>query len=183
MGIVIIILVIIVVGISLFLLFKIIGWIVRKKVRIVWMFSFLGTLGIGMTINTLFFVKMEFIQSEVYPDLYIIKNPVKERSTLNNIIKEKVFRTISVENKKSNTLRFYEYHKGDFGESGTVYFIKNKERRDGMTAELLEYYPEYLIAEYSLQYCSEESAGYFGKLDYYNDRQIIKTDTLLNSCN
>lgn len=141
---------------------------------------------VSIIIYRQFFVKMEFVQSKVYTDLYLIKNQVKDKDIVNKAIKEKVLQQVNQyktsKEKQPQTLRFYEYSKGDWGENGTAYFIEHKETRDGMMAELLEYYPEYLIAEFSLHSCKEDSSGYFGKLDYFNEMKRIKTDTLLNSC-
>lgn len=192
MGIVIIIVSCIVLGLGLFLLFKILKWVFHKKVRVFWIFSLLVGVILSGTINRVFFVKMEFIQSKVYPNLYLIKNPVENKNVLNKAIKEKVTQKIGVQFGTKNevlkgielkNLKFYEYNRGDWGESGTAYFIENKERGDGMTAELLDYYPEFLVAEYNQQPCKIEIVGYLGKLDYYHQRKLIKTDTLLNSCN
>ena len=190
MGVVTIILSIIVLGISLFLLFKILKWAFRKKVRVIWMFTLLVSVVVGITIHRMFFIKMEFIQSQVYPNLYFVKNPDENTNVLNKAVKEMVIQITkdranpikeASDDMQTSTLRFYEYCKGDWGESGTAYFVEHKERRDGMTAELLEYYPEYLIAEYSLQPCNEGKEN-LGKLNHYNNRKLIKTDTLLNSC-
>lgn len=185
MGIVIIILLVIVLGLGLVLLFKIFKWVFHKKGRVVWMFTLLAGMVVGISINNLFFVKMEFIRSQVYPNLFLIKNPVDDTAILHQSIKKKVLQYTAAEGvtpKEWDTLRFYEYSKGDWGESGTAYFIKNKERRDGMTAELLGYYKRLLIAEYHQQACDIKGSGHLGKLKYYNDYEQIKTDTLLNSC-
>ncbi|WP_299260236.1 hypothetical protein [uncultured Aquimarina sp.] len=133
---------------------------------------------------------MEFIKSEVYPDLYLIKNPVKDKDYINKAIKEKVIE-LSVNQFKDNkvseeilsyTLRFYEYSKGDWGENGTAYFIEHQEKSGGMFPELLEYYPKYLRAKFNVYACKEDVTNYFGRLYYYNEIGVIKIDTLLNSC-
>lgn len=191
MGILIIIFLLILVIVGLFLLFKTLKWVFTKKVRVVGMLLVLVFTVAGITINKLFFVKMEFIQSKVYPNLYLVKNPVENKKIVNKAIKEKVIQKMNHqfadENEKSNdqqpfTLSFYKYSKGDWGENGTAYFIEHKERRDGMLPELLEYYPEYLLAKFNGHPCKEDNSNYFGKLDYYKDRKIMKTDTLLNLC-
>lgn len=176
MSIVIIVSIIVITGISLFLLSR---WAICKKVRVFCLLALFGAILVSVTIHQLFFMKMEFVQSQIYPDLYLVKNPVDGKSIVYQSVRKKVAQ--EKENNEPTTLRFYEYTKGDWGENGTAYFMEHKERRDGMTAELLEYYPEYLIAIYSLQPCSK-GQGYLEKLDYYNERKPIKTDTLLNSC-
>lgn len=139
----------------------------------------------------MFFMKMKVIQSKVYPHLFLIKNPVEDRSRVYQEVQEIVlqkednqgkFNNASSDDELTSKLLFYEYNSGDWGESGTAYFIEHKERRDGMTAEILGYYPEYLIAEYTQKLC-KEGPGHFGKIDYYNNRKRVKIDTLLNSCN
>jgi len=191
MGILMIIFILIFASIGLFLLLKIFKWVFQKKVRMIGLLILLVCIAVSITTYTLFFVKMELIQSKVYPNLYLIKNPVKDKKIVNKAIEEKITQRMNTQltgkNKESkdkqlSTLSFYEYSKGDWGESGTAYFIEHKERQDGMTAELLEYYPEYLIANFSLQPCKNDSSNYFGKVDYYNEVRIIKTDTLLNTC-
>lgn len=190
MEILIIILLSILVILGVLLLFKIFKWFFLKKDSVIRMLILFITVIMSITISKLFFVKMEFIQSSIYPDLYLIKNPVKDKNAVNKAIKEKVIKLTNNQfkgkgiskNSQFYSLRFYEYNKGDWGENGTAYFIEHEERRDGMLAELLEYYPEYLLAAYSLQPCKINSDSYFGKLDYYNNRKRIKTDTLLNSC-
>ncbi|WP_280935988.1 hypothetical protein [Aquimarina sp. 2201CG14-23] len=133
---------------------------------------------------------MEFIQSKIYPDLYLIRNPVKDKDSLNKSIKDKVIQLSNNQFKskdipreiQSYTLRFYEYNKGDWGEYGTPYFIEHKEKPEGMFPELLEYYPEFLLARFSVQNCEKDTSSYYGKLEYYTDARIIKTDTLFNFC-
>jgi len=127
---------------------------------------------------------MEFIQSNVYPDLYLIKNLVKDKSIVDQAIREKVMQemTYTLGEKKLITVRFYEYNKGDWGERGTAYFIDHKEKRDGMLPELLEYYPECLLAKFSLRPCKNEERNYFGVLEFYTNGRSTKTDTLTNTC-
>lgn len=182
MGILLIILVLILACISLWLFFKIIKWAFRKRLRVIGLLIVLASIIIGIMINELFFVKMEFMQSKIYPDLYLIKKPVKNKDSLNKAIKEKVVQLTKNQKTKemqAYNLRFYEYNKGDWGENGTAYFLDHEEKPEGMLPELLEYYPEYLLAKFSIQPCNE---NYFGKLDYYNGVTHIKIDTLLSSC-
>ncbi|WP_299435576.1 hypothetical protein [uncultured Aquimarina sp.] len=190
MGILMIIFLLVLTITGLLLLFKLLKWVFQRKARVIWMLFLLVGIVLSVTIHRLFFVKMELIQSKVYPDLYLIKNPVKDKNAVNKVIREKVIQ-LSINQFKSTeaskesetyTLRFYEYSKGDWGENGTAYFIEHKEKPGGMLPELLEYYPEYLMAKFSIQPCKEDSSSYFGKLDYYNETKRIKIDTLLNSC-
>lgn len=186
MGILIIAFIAILTLFGLYFLFRLLKRFFQKRARIIGLFIVLGSILVSITIYKQFFVKMEFVQSKVYPDLYLIKNPAEEKFILHSAIKEKVNNLIK-KNDTSNgkqqfTLRFYEYSNGDWGESGTTYFLEHKERPDGMTAELLEYYPEYKLAKFSLKICKENETGYLGELNYYKNNKRIKTDTLLHSC-
>ncbi len=190
MEIITIILLLILVIVCSYLVFKTLKWVFQKRIRCIWMLFLVVGVVASIPVYKLFFVKMEFVQSKVYPDLYFIKNPISNKDSINKIIKEKViqlsnnqFKSKEIPKKpQAYTLRFYEYSKGDWGENGTAYFVEHKEKPEGMLPELLEYYPEYLMAKFSLQACKKDTSSYYGKLEYYNDSKIIKTDTLLNTC-
>ncbi|MFC4636075.1 hypothetical protein ACFO3O_19350 [Dokdonia ponticola] len=150
-----------------------------------------------------FFTKMEFIQSNVYPDLYLIKNPIKDTDSMHRMIKKMVLTKVNTEfldkhrinelsENKMNTplyrIRFYEYYSGTFflipfGEAGTDHFIENKEDPGGFISEELSHYHQYRISEFLIEYCENDSLNSIGKLHYYKGWDIIKTDTLLNQCN
>ena len=114
-----------------YLLFRIFKWILAKRVRIIGVFLLLVCLAAGVTINKLFFVKMKFIQSQVYPDLYLIKNPDKDKDIVRQAIKEFILQQkhsqLVPENGASKKIQFYEYTTGDWGENGTAYFLEHKE--------------------------------------------------------
>ena len=187
MGILIATVLVIIIGVCSWLLFKILKWSLKKRERIVVILVSSICIILGTLLYQQYFVKMEFIQSEVYPNLYIVKNPSEDMNTVNKAIREKVIQLINQQVTKDiqsyPAFSFYKYNKGDWGENGTAYFIKHKERRDGMTAELLEYYPEYLLAEFRVQPCKKNNAYFYGKLEYYHEDKRVKTDTLLNYCN
>ncbi len=187
MGVLIAFILVIIIGVIFWLLFKILKWALKKRERIVVIIVSSICIVFGTLLYQQYFVKMEFIQSEVYPNLYIVKNPSEDMNTVNKAIREKVIQLINQQVTKDiqsyPAFSFYKYNKGDWGENGTAYFIKHKERRDGMTAELLEYYPECLLAEFTVQPCEKNNAYFYGKLEYYHEDKRIKTDTLLNSCN
>jgi hypothetical protein len=42
----------------------------------------------GLGIHHLFFKNMHFIQSDVYPDLYLVKYPVQDQAILHQVICE-----------------------------------------------------------------------------------------------
>ena len=193
MEIIIIIFLLFLVGIFLYLLFRLIKWIVRSKTRRIWALSFIGAYILGILINTLFFKKMEFIQSKVYPDLYLIKNPISDNNLLDSIIKNMVIQKMDSQlaaNKKQSGsalnfgMDFYKYYNGwginPFGEAGTTHFIENEEDPGGFSSELLGYYQDYLIASFSVRTCKNDSLRYNGYLDYFKDGTIIKKDTIIN---
>lgn len=175
--------------IGLYILFKALQWVFKRQLRVIGVFIVITSFIVCATVYQQFFVKMEFVQSEVYPDLYLIKYPIDDDTILYNSIKDKVtelFDELNITNdisliQQPFTLRFYEYNTGDWGESGTVYFLKHKERRDGITAELLEYYPEYELAKFMLQPCNENEPRHMGLLKYYKNHKLIKTDTIIKS--
>ncbi|WP_298545023.1 hypothetical protein [uncultured Aquimarina sp.] len=203
MEIILIIFLLLLVIIVLFFLFTIFKWIFRKKVRIIGVLILLMTIGTGITINKLFFIKMEFIQSKVYPDLYIIKNPSEDENVLQKAIKtivsEKTKHQIDsnfLKNSKKNSIHsigdvayhinFYEYTKGSFfmpfNDAGTYYFIEHEEDPGGFSVEVLDMYSNYHIAEFNLKFCENDTLNYYGTINFYKNREITKTDTILNYC-
>lgn len=171
-------------SIGCYLLFRVSKWIFNKRVRVIRAFILLVCTASVLTINKLFFVKMEVIQSKIYPNVYLIKNLDEDSSKVRQAIKEISLQQMNnlfiTDDETSNKIQFYEYTTGDWGENGTAYFLEHKERADGMTAELLAYYPNYLRAIFNISYCKEISTCNYGTLTYYEDRQIIKVDTIKN---
>ena len=181
--------------IFIYLIFRLVKWIFNNKVRRTWAFYLCGCFILATIINNIFFKKMEFIQSKVYPDIYLIKNLIDDRDSLNKIIKSMVTQKMNsqfISNKEKSTtqlnysISFYEYYKGwgthPFGEAGTAHFIEHKEDPGGFSSELLEYYREYKIATFRLKHCKNDTISYFGNLKYYKDGTVIRTDTLINLC-
>ncbi len=175
-----IILIILFLLLSLFLyvLFRLIKWIFKEKARINWTLALLGIIILTKIIILAFFTKMEFIQSKVYPDLYLIKNPISDRDSRNKIIQEMVIQKVNTESISS--MRFYEYYKGwgsnPFGEAGTAHFIEYKEDPGGFSSELLEYYERYRIAKFDMNFSENNT---FGIISYYQNGNEIKTDTII----
>lgn len=183
---------------SLFLFYKIVRWLIRKKIRIYWAVSLIGVFLLTKTIHHFFFTKMEFIQSNVYPNLYLVKNQIEDRDSLNIIIKNRVIEMI---NKKSTiskkvypknshispyaTYAFYTYTKNSrlsiFQDYGTAYFIDNEEDLGGISVEDLLMYRSYLLVTYNIRSFKKDSTQRYGILEYYKDRYVVKTDTLFNS--
>ncbi|WP_020532577.1 hypothetical protein [Flexithrix dorotheae] len=185
-------------GLVLFLLYIILKWIVAKKVRIIVAASLFLIAVVGFTINYLFFTKMEFIQSKVYPNLYLVKHPIKDRDSLNSIIKSKVIEIIDknlINNKKVYsentaeapyaTLAFYTYSKNSklsvFQDYGTAYFIEYEEDLGGMIVEDLNMYQTQKLATYNIKAYKTNTTRYYSTLTYYKDAYPVKTDTINNN--
>ncbi len=197
MLILILILLLIILIICLYQLFKLIKWTIKKKKRMKWASGLVGVIALAVLVNHLFFKKMEFIQSKVYPDLYLIKYPIKDKDSLHKIIAKMVFHKVSNHFKtpsKNTTaivpyrIRFYEYYSGTpffvpFGEAGTTHFIENKEDPGGFSSEYISDYNRFHIAEFNLKYCRNDSLNYIGTINYYQNWDIIKTDIIINQCN
>lgn len=188
---------------SLYLIFKILKWLLKEQIRIKWALSLIVILVMFNLINSLFFTKMEFIPSKAIPNLYIIKNPIENKDSLHNELKKLILEKFNNEavnqidkyNKVNPndstvtsryTIDFYEYSKGSillpFNDAGTYYFIENEEDPGGFSVEVLDMYRNYHIAKFNLKFCKNDTINYFGTLDYYKDWNIIKTDTLINFC-
>ena len=186
--------------IGLYFLFRLIKWILKKKVRSIWALVLLTLVALSWLIKFAFFTKMEFISSKVYPDLYLVKNPVNNKDSIHSAIKrmvqEKVNNKFITEIISKDSfekrgvpyrLRFYEYYTGTpifvpFGEAGTTHFIEHEEDPGGFSSEEISNYNTYRIAEFYLKYCDADSLNFVGTIDYYQNWEIIKTDTILNQC-
>ncbi|MGY3791242.1 hypothetical protein [uncultured Aquimarina sp.] len=132
---------------------------------------------------------MEFIQSKVYPDLYLVKHAVEEKDSLHKAIKKVVRQNLIEYHQKTDfkdsfqySLRFYTYYKNwnplAFGDSGTAYFIDNEEDLGGMIVEDLSMYPQYKLAIFTMTDCKNTNTSICGKLDYYENGYVSKTDMI-----
>jgi len=201
LGIIIIVILVMLLGIIIYLLFKGMTWISKSSVRIKWTLSICGFILLAVFINKLFFEKLEFLQSKVYPNLYLIKHPPSNRSTLNNLIKQKVIQEMSKKYSvldeayyNSNTyvtegfssidtsLKFYEYTTAWGFSNGTVHFIENKEDPGGFSSEELINYYEYQLANFTFERCKIDSMRYFGNLHFYKEGNPITPPILINMC-
>lgn len=182
-------------GISIWLFYKTLKWFFKRKTRFFWLSSLLVIGILGYTINQLFFIKMEFIQSNVYPNLYLVKNEIKNRDSLNNTIRKKVIKQINddfITNGKRYTenthkapyatLAFYSYSKSSrlsvFQDYGTAYFIDHKEDLGGFSVEDLSMYQNEKLATFNIRLYKNDSTQYYGVLEYYEKGYPVKTDTL-----
>lgn len=187
-------------GIGIFLLYKVLKWVVAKKARAIAVSSILFITIISIIMYQLFFVEMEFIQSKVYPNLYLVKNEIKDRDSLNHIIKKRVIEQIDddfiVKGKKytKNTheapyaaLAFYSYSKNSrlsvFQDYGTAYFIDHEEDLGGFSVEDFGMYRSYKLAAFNIRKSKKDTTSYYGVLNYYKDGDIIKTDTFIKELN
>lgn len=195
MEILIVIFLLLLLGTSIFLLYKVLKWIVAKKVRAIGALSILSATIISVTMYQLFFVKMEFIQSNVYPNLYLVKNEIKDRDSLHAIIKSRVIEMIDknlINNQKvytANTheapyavLAFYSYSKSSrlsvFQDYGTAYFIDHEEDLSGFSVEDLGMYHNEKLATFNIRPNKKGTTQHYGLLEYYENGYVVKTDTV-----
>ena len=192
----------------LVLVIFVIVWIFKSRKRTKYALFFGGGIVFFLLVHDIFLVdhEMKFIQSKVYPDLYLIKNGINDGDSLNRIIKkmvtEKIKREfIGNENKYKHKyeytggsrtdidydLDFYTYFEGwgtnPFGEAGTAHFIEKKEDPGGFSSEELDHYGKYRIASFYIRFCEKDTVNYMGILQYYRNGENIKSDTLINTCN
>lgn len=154
--------------------------------------ALVSVFGLGVIINTVFFKRMEFIQSNVYPNLYLVKYAVKNQNIRNQAIREKIIEHLEngypegkkLAYRKGKYIYFYEYNKqfpfGLFQDAGTYYFIDNEEDLGGFVSEELGMYTQYLLAEFYLDNCKNDSTTYCGELSYFNEGDFVKADSLKN---
>ena len=145
----------------------------------------LGVLFMG--VNNFFLKEMVFMQSKVYPDLYLVKNPVKDKNELNMAIKEFVFENVNAkigngENMLNHSLRFYQYQKSWginlFADAGTAYFIENEEDPSGFVVEELSTYRKYQLAQFHANPCENGHEGYCGELVFFEKGEVSKTEIM-----
>lgn len=154
--------------------------------------AFFGLVILVMGVNHIFFKNMEFIPSQVYPDLYLVKNPIKDKNKLNTAIKE--FVVENVNNIKGNgqdmmnySLRFYKYQKSWginlFADAGTAYFLENEEDPSGFVVEELSMYRRYLLAQFHQNPCKNAADYFCGELVFYDEGEVTKTEFLTDKHN
>lgn len=203
------ILLVLIVLILVFLIF-VLAWIFKSPLRRKIALIIGGSIVILLLIYNIFLVdhSMKFIQSKVYPSLYLIENEINDRDSLNKLIKQMVIKKMNSEfiGKEEKyklkyqytpdspsitylhySLDFYTYFVGwgenPFGEAGTAHFIENEEDPGGFSSEELDHYKKYKIAEFYITSCEKDTVNYIGILRYYKNDEITKTDTLINNCN
>ena len=184
------ILLLVVVG---FLGYKSLRFMFKSKEHAVVTLSMCGLVVLIIGVNHIFFEKMQFIQSEVYSDLYLIKNPVKDKNELDISIKEFVMEQVNQElgNLKDSigeeasseySLRFYRYSKSWninlIADAGTAYFIENEEDPSGFVVEELSMYLDFKLAKFQMNNCENASEKYCGELVFYDKGEVQKKEIL-----
>ncbi|WP_052741872.1 PA3715 family protein [Kiloniella litopenaei] len=168
-------------------------WISKGKIRIQTLCVLLVAALIGVGGNHFFLKNMSIIQSKVYPDLYLIQHPEKEKSPLlHQAIREQVKQHMSIglsaskklAYQKKNSIFFYEYYKAFpisvFQDEGTAYFLENEEDLGGLVTEELGMYTKYKLAEFHYFPCNDNLTQYCGELEYFNENGVIKSESLHN---
>ena|SRR5690554_6496238 len=179
-----------------YLLYRIIIWISKKKTRVNWALSLLGILILAKIINFVFFTEMELIQSKVYKDMYLIKNPVNNKDSIQSLIKqicldkmnkeflgnEKKYKDYNSDSSKvwiNYNFDFYNYTDNFFG-SNTAHFIENKEDDGGPTSvNFLSEIQDEKIATFSIDFCENDTVNYYAKIIYHRGYEI---DTIFSKC-
>lgn len=184
-------LLLVLVGILYFLI-RLSKWILRNKMRSRAFLALLVVALVGLSVQHLFFKNMQFIQSEVYPDLYLIKYPEKDQKVLHQAIREKVIKHLNsgfLRGKKlayikENSIFFYKYYKASpfsfFEYAGTEYFLENEEDLGGLVTEELGMYSKYKLAEFYYAPCTTGGALYCGEIRYFNEGDFVKSESLFN---
>lgn len=170
----------------LLILYTLLKWVLRTKARAAVVSLSVFIVVTGFTIYQLFFLKLEFIQSKVYPDLYLVDNIPKDRSILNQDIKDFVLKRIKTQVQKQPidanlSLRFYAYSKNYnplvFGDEGTAYFVEHKEDFEGMVVENLDMYFNLKLAVLDKPICNDNTR-YCAKLHFFKEGKGVKTDII-----
>ena len=172
----------------LFAIYKLVKWTSKDKIRVKWAISILTILVLAIAIKKVFFTRMEFIQSNVYSNLYIVENPLKDKEALKKAIINKIKDHLKTKHKQakelsySDTKSIYFYEDGGMtfgflGEAGTTYFIDHEEDLGGFVSEELGMYTEYRLAEFYYKPCEQNTTITCGELDFYQEGEFFKTAT------
>lgn len=169
------------VSLALWLVYRLLKWLFANKTRALRTSFACLTLIWGAVIYQQFFISMDFIQSEVYPDLYLVKHPVKDTSALYDAVEKFAKTTVESSKTKSSNhaLRFYLYSNHwnplIFGDAGTSYFIDHEEDFGGFSVEELSMYRKEKLATLAIIPCEKDGAWQCGQLQFYKDGDVIKT--------
>jgi hypothetical protein len=171
---------------------RLLKWILRDKMKLQ-VFCTLLVIGfIGGGIHHFFFKNMSFIQSEVYPDLYLVKYPETDQSVLHKAIQDKIKHHFSkgetagkkLAYERENSIFFYEYYKAFplsvFQDEGTAYFLDNEEDLGGLVTEEIGMYSTYKLAEFSYAPCKDAVRQQCGELRFFNENGVVKSVEIFN---
>lgn len=119
--------------------------------------------------------KIEFVQSKVRTNLFLIKNPPKNDSLLK---KEITLFLIKTHSKNDSVPKlFYRYS------WNTKYFLDHEEDPGGFSSEELINYPEDNIANFIISKCENDKTKLVGELRFYNEwGDHYKPDTIIYKC-
>lgn len=175
----------------LILAFRFFKWTLKNKGRIQAVSVVLAVGIVGMATHHFFFKNMRFIQSEVYPNLYLIKYPNKDYSIVERAIEETIREHLKTDHTTGkplsytgeNAMYFYKYGGMSFGfigDAGTGYFIDHEEDLGGFVTEELGMYQDYRLAEFYYDPCPNDPTLYCGEINYFKEGEFLKVDSLNN---
>ena len=93
-------------GVLIFAFFKITKWTLKERARVNWAISIISILVLSFVVKKVFFTKMEFIQSNVYSNLYIVENPDKDSLKIKKAIVNKIKEHLITHRKTKNKLSY-----------------------------------------------------------------------------
>lgn len=186
------IIILLLLGVLIFGLIKFTKWTLKDKVRVKWTISIISVLVLAFVVKNVFFTRMEFIQSNVYSNLYIVENLEKDKSEVKKAIIDKIKEHLKTEHKAKNKLSYsnktdciYFYEDGGMtfgfiGEAGTSHFIDHEEDLGGFVTEELGMYQEYRMAEFYYKLPKNKENSICGELNLFKEGDFIKADTICN---
>ena len=121
--------------------------------------------------------KVEFVQSNVFNELYLIKNPSKSDS----LLKTQIIDFLQANNNGKKYFSFYRYT------SNTYYFLENKEETTGGFSQNALYdYPEDDIAIFDVYKYRQDTTKLVGRFHFYGNAGLEgskrEIDTLIYHC-
>jgi hypothetical protein len=175
----------------LVLCFRLLKWTLKSNRRIQVVLVVFGGIVTAMGINHFLFKNMQFIQSNVYPNLYLVKYPDKDFAKVQEAIQEKITEYLKTEHKlgkplaytNENGIYFYEFGGRTFGfigDAGTGYFLDHEEDLGGFVSEELGMYTDYLMAEFYYDPCTQDTTLVCGEINWFKEGDYFRADSLKN---
>lgn len=173
----------------LILSFRLFNWTLKSKRRIQIVTVVISVSLVIIGIHHFFFKNMQFVQSSVYPNLYLVKYPDKDYTKVQEAIKVRITKHLKTEHKlakplaytNENGIYFYELGGRNFGfigDAGTGYFIDHEEDLGGFVTEELGMYTDYRLAEFYYDPCAQDSTLVCGEIGWYREGEYFKSDSL-----